>query len=405
MPSIQTYLQQILDAVYGEEVRGAIHDAIEECYTDVTTSATAADAAATAANAAATAANAAASAANSAAAFSKKHEKEVVFHDFVLTGGINSTSGEMLSGSDRLVSSFLTIAECFSIRAINGYSFCVYAWDETDTYIGAYQSDGSFGKGTVSVRTSFDLTKHPSSYQFRISVQSQNSDVPITLEDRVNVLFTGNSIRIDRTLAIEGAAADAKTVGSTFKRLADALDYNGILCSYYEPINGWEQRKYIDVGSVKIGSSVDVNGTSLSSYSCIKVPCQAGDRFRVSGSSGNGPRLWAFVDENYTLLQKSDAYINTQIELDAVADGYLISSALTNSSPSVERLTIDAPVFRSLENLFKTVGAPEQRRGKFVLAAEWVYPPIGSPDRTPLLMVYWKQPSQMFVSDTTLVIP
>lgn len=60
MPSIQTYLQQILDAVYGEEVRGAIHDAIEECYTDVTTSATAADAAATAANAAADAANAAA---------------------------------------------------------------------------------------------------------------------------------------------------------------------------------------------------------------------------------------------------------------------------------------------------------------------------------------------------------
>lgn len=61
MPSIQTYLQQILDAVYGEEVRGAIHDAIEECYTDVATSATAADAAATAANAAASAANAAAS--------------------------------------------------------------------------------------------------------------------------------------------------------------------------------------------------------------------------------------------------------------------------------------------------------------------------------------------------------
>lgn len=67
MPSIQTYLQQILDAVYGEEVRGAIHDAIEECYTDVTTSATSADAATTAANAAADAANEAADEANAAA--------------------------------------------------------------------------------------------------------------------------------------------------------------------------------------------------------------------------------------------------------------------------------------------------------------------------------------------------
>ena len=28
MSDIQTYLQQILDAVYGEEVRGSIHDAI-----------------------------------------------------------------------------------------------------------------------------------------------------------------------------------------------------------------------------------------------------------------------------------------------------------------------------------------------------------------------------------------
>lgn len=67
MSSIQTYLQDILDAVYGEEVRGAIHNAIEECYTDVTTSATAADAAATAANAAADAANEAADEANTAA--------------------------------------------------------------------------------------------------------------------------------------------------------------------------------------------------------------------------------------------------------------------------------------------------------------------------------------------------
>lgn len=583
MPSIQTYLQQILDAVYGEEVRGAIHDAIEECYTDVTTSATAADAAATAANAAASAANSAAADASAIAqeagimataedriaesafmaesslaksytrlgvgvnadtgndwtnhsecmctgyrvldrsvlfnitdptykyliylystnnidgrlycltekeyiqgpivipktsfhkkhvnqssmtdtkvpvtanryrvsvqridgadltaedqaaaeaatmiteltdktltvdgaiadskvvgdefaCFSKKHEKEVVFHDFVITGGINSNSGEMLSGSDRLVSSFLTIAECFSIRTINGYSFCVYAWDEAGTYIGAYQNNGSFAKGTVSIRTSFDLTKHPSSYRFRISVQSQNSDVPITLDDCINILFTGNSIRIDKTLAIEGAAADSKTVGSTFKRLTDALDYNGLLYSYYEPIGERVQGKYIDVGTVAIGSSVDVNGVSLSSYSYVKVPCQAGDRFRVSGCGGNAPRLWAFIDENYTLIQKSDAYVDTQIELDAVADGYLISSARTDSSPSVERLTSYAPVFGSLENLFKTVGAPDQRRGEFTLAAEWVYPPIGSPDRTPFLMVYWKQSSQMHVSDTTLVI-
>ena len=34
MAAIDVYLQEILDAVYGEEVRGAIHDAIQQVYTD-----------------------------------------------------------------------------------------------------------------------------------------------------------------------------------------------------------------------------------------------------------------------------------------------------------------------------------------------------------------------------------
>ena len=41
---IQNLLDQILNAIYGEEVRGAIHDSIEQCYEDVSTAKTAADA-------------------------------------------------------------------------------------------------------------------------------------------------------------------------------------------------------------------------------------------------------------------------------------------------------------------------------------------------------------------------
>ena len=36
MSDISSYLEQIKSAVYGEEVRGAIHDAIELCYDDAT---------------------------------------------------------------------------------------------------------------------------------------------------------------------------------------------------------------------------------------------------------------------------------------------------------------------------------------------------------------------------------
>ena len=64
--SIAENLALIESAVYGREVRSAIHDSIEQCYSDVTTAATAADDAATAANAAADLATSAAQAADDA---------------------------------------------------------------------------------------------------------------------------------------------------------------------------------------------------------------------------------------------------------------------------------------------------------------------------------------------------
>ena len=63
---IETLLEEILNAVYGEEVRGSIHDAIEECYSDVSSAETLANSATNAANNAAVLANTAAAAANTA---------------------------------------------------------------------------------------------------------------------------------------------------------------------------------------------------------------------------------------------------------------------------------------------------------------------------------------------------
>lgn len=67
MDTIEQNLAKIMSAVYGKDVRAAIHDSIEQCYTDVTRSATAADAAASAANSAASAASNAATDAENAA--------------------------------------------------------------------------------------------------------------------------------------------------------------------------------------------------------------------------------------------------------------------------------------------------------------------------------------------------
>lgn len=43
MSKISEYLKKIKEAVYGYEVRDAIHDSIEQCYSDVTTAKTLAD--------------------------------------------------------------------------------------------------------------------------------------------------------------------------------------------------------------------------------------------------------------------------------------------------------------------------------------------------------------------------
>lgn len=46
MAKISEYLKKIKEAVYGYEVRDAIHDSIEQCYSDVTTAKTLANEAA-----------------------------------------------------------------------------------------------------------------------------------------------------------------------------------------------------------------------------------------------------------------------------------------------------------------------------------------------------------------------
>ena len=67
MSAISNFLNQIKTAIYGEQVRDAIHDSILQCYTDVTNAKTIADQSTTSANNAAASANTAATKANNAA--------------------------------------------------------------------------------------------------------------------------------------------------------------------------------------------------------------------------------------------------------------------------------------------------------------------------------------------------
>ena len=89
MSQIQTNLNKIKTAVYGVEVRDAIHDSIEQCYDDVSTAKTKADNATTVANAAASNANAKAAAAETAAQNANAAATAVETNAQIVTEAIN----------------------------------------------------------------------------------------------------------------------------------------------------------------------------------------------------------------------------------------------------------------------------------------------------------------------------
>lgn len=91
--------------------------------------------------------------------------------------------------------------------------------------------------------------------------------------------------------------------------------------------------KYIKV-NYSVGTTISTDPTTNATYCYLLLEVTEGQKFRVKGQGGDGPRLWAFLDSEYKLL--SVAASNTQttdyIELTASEDGYLIYNAAKSSS-------------------------------------------------------------------------
>ena len=79
--------------------------------------------------------------------------------------------------------------------------------------------------------------------------------------------------------------------------------------------------------NVNVGTTVDVaNPNTSQSFSYVMAAVTAGQKVKVKGNGGDGPRLWAFTDSSYKLLSKSAGNVSTAtyIDLEAPDDGYLI---------------------------------------------------------------------------------
>ena len=97
--------------------------------------------------------------------------------------------------------------------------------------------------------------------------------------------------------------------------------------------------KYITT-NVDIGAIVDTTEVDGQGYAYKIFEVDKGDQFVITGHGANGPRLWAFTDENYKLISK--AAQNAVLEdglLTAPVDGYAIFDINISYRWSITKLT------------------------------------------------------------------
>lgn len=107
-----------------------------------------------------------------------------------------------------------------------------------------------------------------------------NETVEVTIDTTTGKLFvpaypTGSGVELDKTLAVEGKAADAKAVGNNITTLQNEIETSGIL--KYKKVDITDTFEYVN-GYYGIKDGV-LNTTS--NKSTTKIPCKKGDKFVI----------------------------------------------------------------------------------------------------------------------------
>lgn len=249
MSSIDTYLEQIKQAVYGNEVRDAIYNSIKECYDDTTTSTTKADSAATRATTAADAANAVSSMAVGFAPYvafdilasadkSTKTHNGVTYTwngnqmvvDGTITEGATYSMVSIYNKSDSLP---FGVKPGATLRMVNDITPC---WLGVNYYV-----DGAWRPNITYVRTVGSIGKVPSNAT-GMRIYEGVSDIYMDSETyghaEVNPVIMDNAMltnqelqdRINNTFPFYGALPSSETAYDL-----DNFDMEGM---YVMPVSG-----------------------------------------------------------------------------------------------------------------------------------------------------------------------
>lgn len=248
MSSIDTYLEQIKQAVYGKDVRDAIYNSIKECYDDTSTSTTKADSAATRATTAADAANAVSSMAVGFAPYvafdilasADKSTKTNNGVTYTWNGNQMVVDGRLSTGATYSMVSIYNKADSLPFGVKPGATLRMVN-DITPCWLGVnYYVDGAWGQNITFVRTVGRIGVVPENAT-GMRIYEGVSDIYMNSETyghaEVNPVIMDNAIltsqelqkRIDNTFPFYGALPSSATYD------LDNLDMEG---TYVMPVSG-----------------------------------------------------------------------------------------------------------------------------------------------------------------------
>ena len=144
-------------------------------------------------------------------------------------------------------------------------------------------------------------------------------------------LLVITTVVLGSDVAIPSGAYYFRFVASMEMRMTlemESIDVNAISAwqnQELQPFTHLMGRNYMySLSSAQIGDVISLTPTTNAQANCICLKCNAGDTFYINGQGGNGPRLWAFLDNDRKLLSlaaNAETYTGKKV---AESDGYFI---------------------------------------------------------------------------------
>lgn len=274
-------------------------------------------------------------------------------------GTISSMTGDNSSSTTRIRSSYFTAETLPAVKAVEGYSFLVYAYDnETGDFVGNMREGHNFSDATPTDDPLLFVTEYSllPQYKYRLVVKNAEGSSGIATSDNVNVL--GIVGKVDRTLTVSGEPADAKVTGdaicadysnTTAYNYGDYALYNGVLYSCAVNMTAaeeWTPEHWVNVdGGMRdvefairgladcskpttgnqwlewksghwASPSTSFTGETLKRVSsstqiCAIAPCEKGDVFTVCLEGGTGvTRGWFFADADMAIISNAGTNVS-----------------------------------------------------------------------------------------------